>query len=107
MCIMEIHEHAANATMAQAMAHNLSTADRDADMLVKVFTARHDYAGVRAVQSAQAKVHAAYAEMLELFGEYAAQASMDSAGHVHHGSERTIESVVKSATDRAHSEETR
>lgn len=109
MCIMEIHAHANNATMVQALAHNASTIDRDVDMIVPILEARGQHEAVRTIKHAQDHVHHAYADFLELFGEYAALAASDTAGHVHQtpGAERTLESVVDSATRRAKADETR
>lgn len=40
MCIMEMRPGQRTSTMVQATAHNLSTVDRDLDMLVKIMEAR-------------------------------------------------------------------
>lgn len=110
MCIMEIHPGAHLATMLQALAHNASTWDRDADMLLPIMDARGDHEVTAGVQRAHDHVKAAYAIMLELFGEEVARMASDPDGHVHLGdvgSERTLVSVLDSATRAAKKDETR
>lgn len=84
MCIMEIHEHASKSSMIQAIAHNLSTVDRDLDMLRKVANSRNDHEMVEWVNSLQSKVHAAYADALGEFGMSLADVVMDENGHMPH-----------------------
>ena len=108
MCIMEVHEHASSATMTQACAHNLSTVDRDIDMIKKVLTARGQHEAVRTFEHAQQYAHHAYADLLELFGEQAATV-VPAEIHSHHRdcSERTLEEVIEAATKQARKDETR
>jgi hypothetical protein len=107
MCIMEIHEHARNATMLQALAHNASTWDRDADMLVPVLRSRGRDDLARQVEAAQAKVHEAYASCLEMFAELCAESVTDQDGRYHAGSERTLEDIITAATRAARRDESR
>jgi len=107
MCIMEIHKHAEDATMIQAMAHNASTWDRDADMILPILQARGRDDLVRSVTRAHDHVKAAYAGMLEAFGELVAEAASDPGGHIRVGSERTLVQVTDAATRRAMKDETR
>lgn len=108
MCIMEIHEHASAATMTQACAHNLSTVDRDIDMVKKVLTARGQHEAVRTFEHAQQYAHHAYADLLELFGEEAATiVPAEIHSHDHAGNERSLVEVIDSATRQARKDETR
>lgn len=112
MCIMEMHDKAHRTTMVQAVAHNLSTIDRDLDMLRKVAESRKDVEMLKFVDSIQIPVNKAYALGLTEFGLYCAQESSDHEGHVHgenghHGHERTFEAVVANATKAAKRDETR
>jgi hypothetical protein len=109
MCIMEIHPKAHRSTMVQAIAHNLSTIDRDLDMLYHVAVSRNDHNLTDFAVSVQAKVNRAYAEALDEFGIEAASLASDEEGHIHRepGNERTIEQTVNSATKAAKKDETR
>lgn len=98
MCIMEVRPEQRASTIAQAMAHNLSTADRDLEMFVELLRARarHDSEAtvvLDSVLSAQAQVHRAYAQLLTVFGEEVAHEVSTPEGHVHdhdHGNERSL-----------------
>jgi hypothetical protein len=107
---MEVHERANTATMMQAMAHNLSTVDRDFDMLDRVLTKRSEYEFVRACAQVQTQVHKSYAAMLELYGESIARRAEDPAGHLHTykvGSERTFIAAMQSSTASSRRDETK
>ena len=93
MCIMEVRPGQHASTIAQAMAHNLSTVDRDLDMMIGLLKGRNDTANLALVLQAQDQTHRAYATMLSVFGMELAAAEADSAGHIHehdHGSERSF-----------------
>lgn len=93
MCIMEVRPEQHAATIAQAMAHNASTLDRDLEMFVEVLRARDDDATLDSILSAQAQIHRAYAQLLTVFGEEVAAQVADPAGHLHvhdHGHERSL-----------------
>lgn len=107
MCIMEIHDKAAKITMVQAVTHNLSTVDRDLDMLVKLAESRKDDKLHSWAVTMQNAVHGAYAYGLTEFGLLAASAASDHNGHVHVGNERNIIEVVNNATKAAKKDETR
>jgi hypothetical protein len=115
MCIMEVRPEQHHATIAQAMAHNTSTIDRDLEMFVEVLRARshHDpevIAALDSVLSAQSQVHRAYAQLLTVFGEMVAAGVATTEGHVHehdHGNERSFVEAVQAATRRARRFETR
>lgn len=107
MCIMEIHPHAARITMVQAVTHNMSTIDRDLDMLRELAIARKDRELATWVSSMQDVTRQAYALGLTEFGIEAANLASDPDGHVHVGSERNIIEVVNNATKRAKVDETR
>ncbi len=98
MCIMEVRAGQHASTIAQALAHNLSTVDRDFDMFRELLKARGDTATLDQVERAQEEAHRAYANMLAVFGQELAAAECDPAGHYdhdQHGSER--ESFVAAA----------
>lgn len=112
MCIMEIHDHAHRNTMVQAITHNLSTIDRDLDMLVKVGEARKDRELVDFAQNLQNMVNRAYAVGLTEFGMYVAKSVESPDGHMphetdNHGHERSFVHVVNNATKAAKKDETR
>lgn len=107
MCIMEIHDGAHRNTMIQAIAHNLSTIDRDLDMLVKVGESRNDHDLHEFAESLQKRVHAAYAQALTEFGISLANHASDENGHIHVGSERNVVELLNNATKRAKVDETR
>ncbi|SRR6266480_563278 len=109
MCIMEIHAHSERTTMVQAIAHNLSTIDRDLDMLREVAHARQDTDLLDFAETVQRRVQGAYAEALAEFGIEVAKVASDHEGHVHGetGSERTFVEIVNNATKAARRAETR
>ena len=98
MCIMEVRPEQRASTIAQAMAHNVSTIDRDLEMFVELLRARvhHDpdaTAALDSVLSAQRQMHRAYAQLLTVFGEEVAREVATPEGHVHdhdHGHERSL-----------------
>ena len=69
MCIMEVREGQHSTTIAQAMAHNTSTIERDLDMFLKLLKARGEAELVKAVEHAQTHLKHAYATFLEIYGE--------------------------------------
>jgi hypothetical protein len=90
---MEVRPSQRASTIAQALAHNASTLDRDLDMFIEVLSVRKDFETLASVQAAQAEVHRAYANLLEIFGEEVAGEVADSDGHLpadDHGHERTF-----------------
>ena len=90
MCIMEVRPGQRTATVAQAMAHNTSTIERDLDMFRKLLEARKDGAHVAMVDRAQGLLKEAYAIFLEQFGEFVAEED-NSDTHVHdHSHERSF-----------------
>lgn len=92
MCIMEVRAGQNTATIAQAMAHNTSTIERDLDMFRKLLEARKEGEHVELVNRAQDYLHRAYAIFLEQFGEFVAE-QVNPDDHVHtddHGHERTF-----------------
>ena len=92
MCIMEVRPGQNTATVAQAMAHNTSTIERDLDMFRKLLEARKEGNHVEMVNRAQKLLNEAYAIFLEQFGEFVAeQGKPDNHVHDHdHGHERTF-----------------
>ena len=112
MCIMEIHEDATRSAMIQAVAHNLSTIDRDLDMLRKVAKARNDYKFNIWADELQTTVHRAYADSLTEFGMSLADLTMDINGHIphvhdNHGNERNLSDLIRETTMESQADETR
>lgn len=111
MCIMEVRAGQKSTTIAQALAHNLSTSDRDFDMFKKLLTARGESELLVAVSSAQQQTHRAYATMLEVYGEELATEVTGEHEHghdaehlepvgnerEHHASEATLNAVLVAA----------
>jgi hypothetical protein len=65
---MEVRPGQHASTIAQAMAHNASTLDRDLDMFKELLRARGDLITYQNVNDAQVRIHAAYETLLEIFG---------------------------------------
>jgi hypothetical protein len=112
VCIMEIHEDATRSAMIQAVAHNLSTIDRDLDMLRNVAIARNDHDLQNWGNRLQNVVHAAYADALMEFGLSLADLTMDPQGHMphvhdNHGNERNLSDLIREVTEEAQKDETR
>lgn len=91
MCIMEVRPGQHASTIAQAMAHNASTLDRDLDMFKALLASRGDLATHQAVADAQVRVNAAYEALLDIFQQeiLAHEANLD---HEHEpvGNERSL-----------------
>lgn len=84
MCIMEVRPGQRTATIAQALAHNTSTIERDLDMFRKLLEARKEGDHVELVNRAQKLLNEAYAIFLEQFGEFVAEeVNPDSSVHTH------------------------
>ena len=110
MCIMEIHEGQHSTTLVQAMAHNARTQDGDLDMLIPLLIARGRQDMADSVKHAQRHIRAAYATLLENYGEMVAETVQDSDGHVHahdHGDERSLVAVAHHDASLARRFETR
>jgi len=89
MCIMEVRPGQRTATVAQAMAHNTSTIERDLDMFRKLLEARNEGEHLALVEKAQEYLNRAYAIFLEQFGEFVAEEDNLDGTHTH-GNERTL-----------------
>lgn len=85
--------------MAQAMAHNASTVERDLDLFESVLAARarhgdHEAGAILTeVQHAHEHLRHAYAGLLGVFGQEVGSEAADPDGHVHdhdHGNERSL-----------------
>jgi len=109
ICIMTVREGQRTATIAQAMAHNVSTVERDMDMFEPLVKARGEQDKLVALNRAHENLKRAYADLLELFGELVAEEVMDPEGHVHEvvGSERTFTEEAKRDAELARKFETR
>ncbi len=68
MCIMEVRAGQRSSTIAQAMAHNTSTIERDLDMLRELMKARGECETALAqIDAAQADLKSAYERFLAMF----------------------------------------
>lgn len=97
MCIMEVRPGQHSSTIAQALAHNCSTVERDMDMFELLLQARGETDMLADMQGAHEHLRKAYATLLAQFGIEVAKAVQDSEGHVHnhdHGNERTLVEVA-------------
>jgi hypothetical protein len=97
MCIMEVHAGQKSSTIAQALAHNVSTVERDMDMFEKLVEARGANELLHDLQFAHDHLRKAYAMLLEVFGIEVAIQVQDEKGHVHthdHGNERSLIEVA-------------
>lgn len=93
MCIMEVRPGQASSTIAQAMAHNVSTVERDMDMFEELLKAREDFESLRTVQHAHEHLRKAYAGLLAEFGVQVGREVQNPEGHVHkhdNGNERSL-----------------
>jgi len=89
---MEVHAGQKASTMTQAMAHNISTVERDLDMLEEVLKARKDFVALETVLHAHEHLRRAYANLLTQFGLEVANEVQDHEGHnpEHVGQERSF-----------------
>lgn len=83
MCIMEVRAGQKSSTIAQAVAHNTSTIERDLDMFEELLKARQDHESLAMVQHAHNHLKSAYAALLLQFGTEVAIEVQDDKGHVH------------------------
>lgn len=67
MCIMEVRPGQRSSTIAQAMAHNLSTIERDLDMFKPLLEARGETELLATVQAGHEAMKVAYASFLDCF----------------------------------------
>lgn len=123
---MEMNPEQHQAVMFQAIAHNLSTVDRDVDLLIATLSGRSDITPeqLASVKLGQEEAHRAYANFLALYTEACGAYAADENGHINHspalphshdnghthGNERDPLSVVEAAymfTEQAHPYETR
>ena len=110
MCIMEVRSGQHSATIAQALTHNMSTWERDAEMFAALAAARGESTLIASVEQARDLAHRAYAIMLDVYGEEVAAEVADPAGHLHthdHGNERSFVEVAHHDAQLARRYETR
>lgn len=100
MCIMEIRPGQHASTIAQAVAHNLSTIDRDCDMFVATLDAQGRPQDAQQVRELQAAIHGNYSAALSLFAHEVREdlehwhTATDDHTHDHHGNERSLAAIV-------------
>lgn len=110
MCIMEVRPGQHSATIAQALAHNVSTVERDMDMFEMLVAARGESKMLADLYGAHAHLRKAYATLLATFGIEVARQVQDEKGHVHthdHGNERSLVEVAHHDAQLARKYETR
>jgi hypothetical protein len=78
MCIMEVRAGQRASTIAQACAHNTATVLGDIDMFHELLERRGEDEMVRALDQAKGNLNRAFADLLEMFGEFA---SREEASH--------------------------
>lgn len=92
MCIMEVRAGQRSSTIAQAMAHNVGTIERDLDMFVPLLEARGEVALLKTIEEAHEAMKVAYARFLDCFKheiEHEVHSGHDHSHHDdHHGHER-------------------
>lgn len=101
MCIMEVRPGQRSSTIAQAMAHNTSTVERDLDMFKPLLEARGEAALLRRIETAHQHLKEAYALFLSVFAD-----EVTTEVHVHgdvdhgdHSHERPAHDVDKAFTE--------
>lgn len=102
MCIMEVRAGQRSSTIAQAEAHNTRTVIDDADMFAKLLESRGEHERAGAVRHAASNLERAYADFLELFGEFAAEEETSHGRHHHHDdgtNERRVVSLADAVAD--------
>src|SRR5467141_3018208 len=67
MCIMEVRAGQRTSTIAQAMAHNVGTIERDLELFIPLLEARQDDDALKLIQEAMASMSDAYASFLQVF----------------------------------------
>jgi hypothetical protein len=83
MCIMEVRQGQQSSTIAQAMAHNVSTVERDLDMFELLLKARGDSVSLATVTEAHEHLRKAYAGLLMQFGIEVAEEVRNGHSHTH------------------------
>jgi hypothetical protein len=84
MCIMEVRAGQRSSTIAQACAHNIRTVIDDGEMFCTLLESRGEHERVRGVRASMANLNQAYADTLELFGEFAAEEEATHGRHHDH-----------------------
>jgi hypothetical protein len=92
MCIMEVRPGQRSSTIAQAMAHNVSTVERDLDMFEPLIRARGETDLLAQIQQAHEHLKRAYEGFLSVFVHEVTEEVHVHGDHDHgdheHGSER-------------------
>lgn len=68
MCVMEVRAGQRITTIAQAMAHNTSTIERDLDMFRKMLEANDEHYALQHIELAQNDLKLAYQRFLHVYG---------------------------------------
>lgn len=108
MCVMEMRPHQRTATLAQAMTHNISTVQRDSEMLVSMLVARGQDEHIDAVEKVRLHLQVAYQTALDLFAATVAEdhEAMDEPVGNEHVTATDLD-IAKTAAHRAERYETR
>lgn len=81
MCTMEVRAGQRSSTIAQAMAHNVETVRGDIKMFREVLERRGENERIVALNRAAENLDRAYADFLELFGEFVAEEEAERGQH--------------------------
>lgn len=99
MCIMEVRPGQKSSTIAQAMAHNISTVERDLDMFEMVLQARGQEDILTAIRHEHDSLRKVYAGLLEIFSEEVSREVIhwnSAPAHEHvHGNERPFPDALQ------------
>ena len=83
MCIMEVRPGQRSSTIAQAMAHNVSTIERDLDMFRPLVAARGETELLATIEAGHEALKVAYARFLECFVAEVEQEIANGGDHDH------------------------
>lgn len=101
MCIQEVRAGQRSSTIAQAMAHNTSTVERDLDMFEKLLKARGEQELLTTVLAAHEHLRHAYAAFLDVYGEELATEVLHEHEHGNDTEHLTADHEHASLTDLA------
>lgn len=97
MCIMEVRPGQRSSTIAQAMAHNVSTIERDLDMLKPLLIARGEHEMLAIIEAGHEAMKTAYEHFLACFVAEIEQEISNGGDHDHdyHDHEREHHAPVR------------
>lgn len=102
MCVMEIHAGAADATMAQAIWHNLNTVQSDCQMLQEIFNTRGDVTISDELEAVRYNLAMTLDRAFALFAMSVRKVKdHELSDHDYHGHERTFSDIAEHAAHNA------